>query len=85
MVHSWVVDGGDGLHIWREAVSILNKQSQTVDKGWSSSFRLDKALTTPDHKKTNFLQNVTQGLDLGHPCEYGYEPSYSIKGRQFLD
>jgi hypothetical protein len=28
----------DGLQIWRIAANILNKQSQTVDKGWSSSF-----------------------------------------------
>jgi hypothetical protein len=32
-----VADGGDGLQIWRVAVNILNKQSPTADKGWSSS------------------------------------------------
>jgi hypothetical protein len=31
-----VVDGGDGLHVWRVAANILNKQSRTADKGWSS-------------------------------------------------
>jgi hypothetical protein len=30
-------DGGDGLQIWRVAANILNKQSRTADKGWSSS------------------------------------------------
>jgi hypothetical protein len=29
------VDGGDGLQIWRVAANILNKQSQTANKGWS--------------------------------------------------
>jgi hypothetical protein len=28
-----VADGGDGLHIWRVAANILNKQSRTDDKG----------------------------------------------------
>jgi hypothetical protein len=31
-----VMDGGDGLQIWRVATNILNKQSQAADKGWSS-------------------------------------------------
>jgi hypothetical protein len=31
-----VVVGGDGLRIWRVALNIPNKQSQTADKGWSS-------------------------------------------------
>jgi hypothetical protein len=29
--------GGEGLQIWRVAANILNKQSQTTDKGWPSS------------------------------------------------
>jgi hypothetical protein len=28
---------GSGLQIWRAAANILNKQSRTADKGWSSS------------------------------------------------
>jgi hypothetical protein len=32
-----VSDGGDGLQIWRVPANILNKQSRTADKGWSSS------------------------------------------------
>jgi hypothetical protein len=27
----------DGLHIWRVAKNILNKQSRTADKGWYSN------------------------------------------------
>jgi hypothetical protein len=37
MARSQVLDGEDGLQIWRIAVNILNKQLQTTDKGWSSS------------------------------------------------
>jgi hypothetical protein len=36
MVSPEIADGEDGLQIWRVAVNILNKQSQTADKGWSS-------------------------------------------------
>jgi hypothetical protein len=32
-----VADGGDGLQIWRVDTNILNNQSWTADRGWSSS------------------------------------------------
>jgi hypothetical protein len=38
--------GGGGL-----AVNILNKQSWTAEKGWSSSLGLGMGLTIPHHKK----------------------------------
>jgi hypothetical protein len=37
MARAQVTDGGDGLQIWRAATNILNKQSRTADKEWSSS------------------------------------------------
>jgi len=37
--------------VWRVAVNILNKQSHTVKKEWSSSLGLGEVLTTPHHKK----------------------------------
>jgi hypothetical protein len=37
MARPRVADGGDALQFWREAANILNKQSRTADKGWSSS------------------------------------------------
>jgi hypothetical protein len=37
MARPQVADGGDALQLWREAANILNKQSRTADKGWSSS------------------------------------------------
>jgi hypothetical protein len=38
MARVQVADGGDALQFWREAANILNKQSRTAYKGWSSSF-----------------------------------------------
>jgi hypothetical protein len=32
-----VADGGESLRIWRAAATILNKESRTADKMWSSS------------------------------------------------
>jgi hypothetical protein len=32
MAHLQVVDGGDGLQIWRVAVNILNQKSPTADR-----------------------------------------------------
>jgi hypothetical protein len=37
MARPQVADGGDCLQIWRITANILNKQSRTADKGWSSS------------------------------------------------
>jgi hypothetical protein len=37
MARPQVADGGNSLQIWNVAVNILNKQSRTADKGWSSS------------------------------------------------
>jgi hypothetical protein len=37
MARPQVADGGDALQVWRVAANILNKQSRTPDKGWSSS------------------------------------------------
>jgi hypothetical protein len=40
MARPQVADAGEGLQIWRVAANILNKQSRTTDKGWSSSLGL---------------------------------------------
>jgi hypothetical protein len=64
-----VAGGGNGLQIWRVAVNILNKQSQTDDKGWSSSLgvwsgafelTVKNNLVTKIHKKP---QTWTDSLD----------------------
>lgn len=38
MTHPHVVDVGNGLQIWRVAVSVPNKYSQTTDKGWATNW-----------------------------------------------
>jgi hypothetical protein len=40
MVCHCVMDGDYGLHVWWVAVNIMNKQSQTADKGWSSTLEV---------------------------------------------
>jgi hypothetical protein len=42
MVHPQIADGGNGLPIWRVPANILNKQSRTPDKGWSSSLGVER-------------------------------------------
>jgi len=42
-----VEDGGEGLQIWRVAANIVNKQSQTADKGWSSSLEVWPGANNP--------------------------------------
>jgi hypothetical protein len=37
MARPQVVDGGDGLQIWRVAANMLNKYYRIADKEWSSS------------------------------------------------
>jgi hypothetical protein len=37
MARPQVADGEDALEVWRVGANILNKQSRTVEKGWSSS------------------------------------------------
>jgi hypothetical protein len=37
MARPQVPDGGDILQVWSVAANILNKQSRTADKRWSSS------------------------------------------------
>jgi hypothetical protein len=37
MARPQVSDGGNALQVWRVAANILNKQSRTANKGWSSS------------------------------------------------
>jgi len=37
-----VSDGGDGTQVWRIAANISSNQSCTADKGWSSSFGVER-------------------------------------------
>ena len=49
--------------IWRVAANILNKQSRTADKGWSSSLGLGEVLTTPYTKICYETDTCASGLD----------------------
>jgi hypothetical protein len=51
MARPQVADGGDALQFWRVAANILNKQSRTAAKGWSSSLGFGRGLTTPHRNK----------------------------------
>jgi hypothetical protein len=60
MARPQVVDGRDGLQLWRLAVNILNKQSWAYNKGWSSSLGLGVGLTTPHRKKQTVTKSYTK-------------------------
>jgi hypothetical protein len=44
MVRPQVADGGDIIQVWRVAENILNKQSRTAEKVWSSSLGVERGL-----------------------------------------
>jgi hypothetical protein len=47
MVRPRVADRGDGLQIWWVAANILNRQSRTADRGWSSSLGVGRWAKNP--------------------------------------
>jgi hypothetical protein len=66
-IHRWEDNIKIDFKRWRrrrEAVNILNKQSRTADKGWSSSLRLIVELTTPHRKKWACYENSKEASDL---------------------
>jgi hypothetical protein len=44
--------------------NILNKQSRTADKGWSSNLGLDEVLTIPRHKTWPCYKTDTTALGM---------------------
>jgi hypothetical protein len=65
MVPHRVADGGYGLQTWWVAASILNKQSLTDNKGWSSSLLVGRGVNISSQKKNSLLRNITQKLETG--------------------
>jgi hypothetical protein len=66
MARPRVADGGDGLQIQNVAANILNKQSRTADKGWSSNLVVGREASNSSSPPGNsFLRNVTQVLGFG--------------------
>lgn len=61
MTRPRVADEGYACHIHRIPVSILKKQSLTIDKGWSFVLRVYKGLKPLHRKKVNMLQNNKLG------------------------
>jgi len=59
--------------IWRVAANILNKQSRTADKGWSSSLGVGRDAETPRRKKVPCCEKKK------NTCDCGNEPSGCIK------
>jgi hypothetical protein len=52
--------------IWRVAANILNKQSQTANKEWSSSLRVGRGVNNSSPQKCILLQNIqTESLRPG--------------------
>jgi hypothetical protein len=46
---SQVADGRDGPQVWRVVASVMNEQSMSANKGWSSIVGVARELTS-DHK-----------------------------------
>jgi len=49
-----VADGGDGLQTRRVATSILNKQSRTANKEWSSGLGVGRGAKSHHRNKTAY-------------------------------
>jgi hypothetical protein len=66
-------------------VNLLNKQSRIADKGLFSNLGLGVELTYPRRKIPAFCETLQTVLELAGCCEYGNEPSDSIKRGEFVD
>jgi hypothetical protein len=68
------------------AANILNKQSQTDDKGWTPpAWGLGEELTTPHRKNPDCYEMLYRASELAGFREHGNEPSGSTEGREFFD
>jgi hypothetical protein len=47
------------------SANILNKQSRTADKGWSSILEFRRGPKNTHRKKISLLRNVTKGIGHG--------------------
>jgi hypothetical protein len=67
MARPQIADGGNGFEIWRVAANILNKQSRTADKGWSSCLGVECFLTTPHRKTFSCYDHSQEASDGRYP------------------
>jgi hypothetical protein len=65
MAHPQDADGRNGLQIWRVAANILNKQSRTADKGWSSSLGVGRGANNSSPQIIILLRKFTRSLGYG--------------------
>jgi hypothetical protein len=70
MVHPQSADGGEDIQIVRVAANILNKQSTTANKQWSSSLEVKGGgggVKMPHHEKpAHYEIKMTKLLDIIH-------------------
>jgi hypothetical protein len=62
MARPHVADGGDGQQVRRAVVNILNKQSRTADRGWTSSLEAGRRDNNPHRNTPYLLRNVLKSL-----------------------
>jgi hypothetical protein len=65
MARPQFADGGDAPQIRRVAANILNNQSRTADKGWSSSLGVGRGANNSSPKKIWLLRKTTRSLAPG--------------------
>jgi hypothetical protein len=58
MARPQVADGGDALQLRRVAANILNKQSRTAEKGWSSSLGVGHGANNSSQEKNKLVTNI---------------------------
>jgi hypothetical protein len=78
---------GDDFHIWMvaENTPVLNKKSQTANKGWSSSLGVGRGLTTGRPKKSACYEKLQGVSGFTDSCEHSNKPSDFTKGGKFFD
>jgi hypothetical protein len=60
-----VVDGGDGLQIWRVAANVLNMSSGQPTGGGPLAWGFGGGLTTHHRKNSNLLRNIPDRPEAG--------------------
>jgi hypothetical protein len=59
--------GGHGFQIWKVVANILNKQSRTADKVWSSNWGLGRGLN-PTVKRPTCYEILNWTLEFAGSC-----------------
>jgi hypothetical protein len=82
---AFLVEDGEGPHMWRAFVNIFNKQSRTADKGRSSRLGLREGLTNPHHKGNHVTKCYTACMDsLKGPKERKMDMTFGTWNIRFM-